>query len=144
MRIKDLKKQNFQKNMMGMTESVSKQAAVVDVRVPSEPHYPLVKFIIIKFVAMTVLTVVLAALQGWAAPRYYKTDQTAGFAMGLLHGALMPAALPGLLTGHDLPIYASNNAGRAYNIGYILGINTCGTFFFGIAFWRPRGVRLKR
>lgn len=126
-----------------MTDSVSKQVVVVQAQVPTQPHFSLAKLIIIKGVAMTVLTIVLAVMQGWAAPRFYKPESTAGFNMGLLEGALMPAALPGLLTGHDLPIYAPNNSGRPYNIGYILGINTCGTLFFGIAFWRPRGVKLK-
>jgi len=90
------------------------------------------------------LTLVLVFLQAWAAPRFYRPDRTAGFYVGLLEGALMPAALPGLLAGHDLPIYAPNNSGRPYNIGYIFGINACGTLFFGVAFWRPRGVRFKR
>jgi len=40
--------------------------------------------------------------------------------------------------GQDLPIYAPNNSGRLYNIGYIFGINTCGFLFFGVGFWRPR------
>lgn len=127
-----------------MTDSVSKQADVVQAQVPAQPYFSLAKFITIKFVAMTALTIALALLQGWAAPRFYKADRPAGFNMGLLEGALMPAALPGLLTGHDLPIYAPNNSGRPYNIGYILGINTCGTLFFGIAFWRPRGFKFKR
>jgi hypothetical protein len=126
-----------------MTDSVSKQAGVVQPQVPTERYFSLVKFLIIKFVAMTVLTIVLVVLQGWAAPRFYKPDRIAGFYTGLLEGALMPAALPGLLAGHDLPIYAPNNAGRGYNIGYILGINTCGTLFFGVAFWRPPGLKLK-
>jgi hypothetical protein len=127
-----------------MAEFVSKQAAVVEGRVPAQRHYSLVKFIIIKCVAMTALTIVLVVLQGWAAPRFYKSDRTAGFEMGLLEGALMPAALPALLAGHDLPIYAPNNAGRPYNIGYIFGINACGTLFFGIAFWKPPGLKFKR
>ncbi|HXC36355.1 MAG TPA: hypothetical protein VNV43_10800 [Candidatus Acidoferrales bacterium] len=126
-----------------MTDSVSKQASVVQAEVPAQRYFSLIKFITIKFAAMTALTIGLALLQGWAAPRFYKPDRTADFNMGLLEGALMPAALPGLLAGHDLPIYAPNNSGRGYNIGYILGINTCGTLFFGIAFWRPRGVKLK-
>ncbi len=98
-----------------------------------------VKLIVTKFIALTVLTVALAVLQAWAAPRFYKADRMVGFRIGLLEGALMPAALPGLLTGHDLSIYAPNNSGRPYNIGYILGINACGTLFFGIAFWGMRG-----
>ena len=93
---------------------------------------------------MTVLTLILVVLQAWAAPRFYRPDRTAGFYTGLLEGALMPAALPGLLAGHDLPIFAPNNSGRPYSIGYIFGINACGTLFFGVAFWRPRGVKFKR
>jgi hypothetical protein len=96
------------------------------------------KEIIARIIILTILGVALGMTHAWAAPRYYKPDHTAGFHLGLLEGMLMPAALPGLLTGHDLPIYAPNNAGRPYNIGYILGINTCGTIFFGIGLWQPR------
>lgn len=96
------------------------------------------KVIVIKFVAMTVISLALIFAQGWAAPRYYQPDYRAGFYMGLLEGALMPAALPGLLRGQDVPIYAPNNEGRAYKIGYILGLNGCGTFFFWVTFWKPR------
>lgn len=128
--------------LLAMTDSGSKQAAVVQGQAPSEPHFSLVRFIISKSVAMTVLTLVLVFLQAWAAPRFYRPDRTADFYVGLLEGALMPAALPGLLAGHDLPIYAPNNSGRGYNIGYITGINVCGTLFFGIAFWHPRKLRL--
>jgi len=96
------------------------------------------KVLIIKFLALTAISLVLIFAQGWAATRYYQPDYVAGFYTGLLEGALMPAALPGLLRGQDVPIYASNNEGRGYKIGYILGLNACGTFFFGIAFWQPR------
>jgi hypothetical protein len=99
------------------------------------------KVIIIKIIALTAISLALVFAQGWAAPRYYHSDYVAGFYTGLLEGALMPAALPGLLGGHDVPIYAPNNEGRGYKIGYILGLNTCGTFFFGVAFWQPRRKR---
>ncbi len=99
------------------------------------------KLITIKIIALTALTLVLGFAQGWASSRCYKPDHVAGFHMGLLHGMLMPAALPGLLMGQDLPIYAPKNSGRPYKIGYIFGINTCGTLFFGIAFWQPRRRR---
>lgn len=95
------------------------------------------KVIVIKLVAMTALSLGLIFGQNCAATRYYQPDYVAGFYTGLLEGALMPAALPGLMTGHDLPIYAPNNTGRGYKIGYILGLNACGTLFFGIAFWMP-------
>jgi len=51
----------------------------------------------------------------------------------------MPVALPGLLMGKDLPIYAPVNSGRLYKLGYIAGINLCGLLFFGVLFRRPRG-----
>jgi hypothetical protein len=50
---------------------------------------------------------------------------------------LMPVALPSLLLGKDVPIYAERNQGRIYKLGYIAGINACGFVFFGLAFWRP-------
>jgi hypothetical protein len=96
------------------------------------------KVMIIKTVALTVLGLALGLTQAWASSRSYDAKHVAGFHLGVLHGMLMPAALPGLLLGNDLPIYAPANIGRGYNIGYILGINFCGTVFFGISFWQPR------
>jgi hypothetical protein len=49
----------------------------------------------------------------------------------------MPIALPSLVLGKDVPIYATVNSGRFYKIGYIVGINVCGLAFFGPLFWRP-------
>src|SRR5437763_1334171 len=68
--------------------------------------------------------------------------QPAGFARGLLQGALMPMAMPNLLVGKDVAIYAENNTGVNYKLGYTAGVNGCGTVFFGIFFWRLR--RLKK
>lgn len=99
------------------------------------------KVIIIKIIALTALSLALGFTQDWASSRCYQPDHVAGFPMGLLEGAIMPAALPGLVMGRDLPIYAPNNLGRPYKIGYILGLNTCGTLFFGIAFFQPRRRR---
>jgi hypothetical protein len=119
-----------------MAESIPEPMAIPHVTAPD--RFSKARFIIIKAIALTALTLVLGFAQGWASSRCYKPDHVAGFHMGLLHGILMPAALPGLLMGQNLPIYAPNNSGRPYNIGYIFGINTCGTIFFGVAFWRPR------
>jgi hypothetical protein len=96
------------------------------------------RVIVIKIIALTAISLALIFAQGWASSRYYQPDYVAGFPTGLLEGAVMPAALPGLLEGKDVPIYAPNNMGRGYKIGYILGLNTCGTFFFGVAFWQLR------
>ncbi len=74
---------------------------------------------------------------GWASPLAFPKDSRAGFALGMLHGALMPMALPSLALGKDVAIYASDNTGRAYKLGYIVGIDVCGLIFFGALFWRP-------
>ncbi len=61
----------------------------------------------------------------------------AGLVWGMAHGALMPTALPALVMGKDVTIYAPNNQGRIYKIGYALGVNVCGLLFFGLVFWSP-------
>jgi hypothetical protein len=95
-----------------------------------------------KRLARKVVTLVLLGLlmgfgYDWAAPRFYGPERVPGFRLGILHGALMPVALPSLLLGKDVPIYAEPNQGRIYKLGYIAGINACGFVFFGLAFWRP-------
>ena len=62
----------------------------------------------------------------------------AGFGRGVLDGALMPGAMPPLLMGRNVTIYAQNNTGRTYKLGYTVGVNGCGALFFGIVFWRER------
>ena len=99
---------------------------------------PWVKEVVVKVTVLTLIGLFLAFGYGWAKPRFYEPDRVAGFGLGMLHGALMPMALPTLLIGEDAPIYAPNNAGRIYKLGYIAGINLCGMVFFGFAFWRPR------
>jgi hypothetical protein len=92
----------------------------------------------IKIAALTLFSVALGFGYDRAALRTYAPERVAGFFTGMMHGALMPAALPTLVFGKELPIYAPNNVGRGYNIGFILGLNTCGTLFFGLAFWHPK------
>ncbi len=86
--------------------------------------------------------IVLAVVFGWifakVSPHMFPRDKQPGFAYGLMHGGLMPMALPSLAMGQDVEIFASNNSGRGYKIGYICGINLCGLIFFGSAFWSPR------
>ena len=96
------------------------------------------KEVMVKIAILVLLSLLLGVGHGWAASRLYSPTRLAGFHTGVLEGILMPAALPSLLLGKDLPIYAPNNIGRGYNIGFLLGINFCGMVFFGIAFWRPR------
>jgi hypothetical protein len=119
------------------------EAAVPNQTAPAS-SMSLVKFIVVKSVLLIAVCVILGAAQAWMASWSYKPDRVAGFHIGIWHGMLMPAALPGLLMGQDLPIYAPNNTGRTYNIGYAMGINGCGVLFFSVAFWRPRGWRWDR
>ena len=91
-----------------------------------------------KILSLVVTGVVFGLAYDWAAPRFYRPEQTPGFWMGALHGALMPVAAPSLLMGKDVPIYAPTNTGRGYKLGYIAGINGCGLVFFGLTFWQPK------
>jgi hypothetical protein len=91
-----------------------------------------------RLLRLVVLGVLLAVFYAWGAPRFYPAAGVAGFWRGALHGALMPMALPALLAGRDVPIYAELNTGRSYKLGYIAGINLCGFVVFGMLFLKPR------
>lgn len=91
-----------------------------------------------KALTMAIVTVVFGWFYGWASPWAFPKERAADFKYGVLHGALMPLSLPTLVMGKDVPIFASDNTGRGYKIGYICGINACGLFFFGAAFRRPK------
>ena len=107
-------------------------------KTPAKAWGSRLKRLALKVVSLVVSGLVFGAAYNWAVPRCYGPDQVSGFRLGVLHGALMPVALPSLLMGKDVPIYAGNNVGRIYKIGYIAGINLCGLFFFGITFWPSR------
>ena len=72
-----------------------------------------------------------------------RRHEPAGFLLGVIQGALMPIALPNLLFGHDVPIYAAQNNGRLYKLGYTVGVNACGLIFFGVFFWRLCRLRAR-
>lgn len=100
---------------------------------PGTGRYWLKKIVLMKlrFIAAAI---VLGFLYAWASPLVYPKGQTFGFRHGLAHGALMPMALPSLVMGQDVEIFASDNNGRLYKLGYICGINVCGLLFFGFGF----------
>ncbi len=83
---------------------------------------------------------VVAMVFGFVMPRVVRASfapgAPAGFGRGVAHGALMPLAMPQLLFGKDVTIYASDNSGRTYKLGYTVGVNACGALFFGVAYWR--------
>lgn len=111
------------------------------IAVPESKTRARIKFILRKAATIIVVTVVFGWLYGWAAPWAFASKQPAGFAYGMLHGAMMPLSLPSLVVGRDVPIYAPENIGRIYKIGYICGVNICGIIFIGPIFWRPRPPR---
>ena len=96
------------------------------------------KLLFRKAVTLAIVTVAFGWFYGWASPWAFPQNRTAGFSFGLLHGAMMPLSLPSLVIGKEVPIYAVENSGRWYKIGYICGVNICGLAFIGPLFWRPR------
>jgi len=97
-----------------------------------------IKFFARKGIILAATTILFGWLYGVASPWAFPKSQTAGFGYGMLHGAMMPLSLPSLVIGKDVEIYALQNSGRFYKIGYICGINLCGLAFFGPLFWRPQ------
>lgn len=67
----------------------------------------------------------------------------AGFAQGFFQGATMPLAFPTLLVGVDVNIYAVDNDGVPYKLGYTLGVTGCGAAFFGTVYGRMARWRSK-
>jgi hypothetical protein len=103
---------------------------------------------ILRIAKRLVVLVALGLAIGWTLNRaeaaFEKRQERAGFLRGILQGALMPIAMPNLLFGHDVAIYAANNTGRTYKLGYTMGVNGCGLIFFGFFFWRIRRMRAAR
>jgi hypothetical protein len=91
-----------------------------------------------KIAYFLIASLLLGWFYGWSSPRAFPKNKTFGFGYGMLHGAMMPLALPSLLLGQNVEIFATDNSGRPYKIGYICGINVCGLVFFGPVFWHPR------
>ena len=89
-----------------------------------------------RVVSFVVVAVVLAFVTKILITISNREPGPAGFVRGVVHGALMPGAMPNLLVGNDVTIYAPDNTGRTYKLGYTVGVNGCGAVFFGISFWR--------
>ena len=99
-----------------------------------------------SLVSRVAAILLLAFVIGWTlnrvAQQLERNHRPAGFVRGLVQGALMPAAMPNLLIGHDVVIYAEkNNNGVFYKLGYTMGVNACGAIFFGIFYWRLKRWR---
>ncbi len=104
---------------------------------PARPPGLLHRLRLFKVARFIVITALFGWFYGWASPHCFPGQQRAGFSWGMLHGALMPMALPSLVMGEDVEIYDATNTGRFYKLGYIVGINLCGLVFFGSIFFSP-------
>jgi hypothetical protein len=95
--------------------------------------------------ARLLIVAIVAVSLGWIVQRSSaaldRDPAPAGFGRGMLHGAIMPMAMPNLIVGLDVTLYAPNNTGRAYKLGYTAGVNVCGLLFFSYFSWRIRSAR---
>lgn len=93
-----------------------------------------------RFLIRLLSLLLVAAVIGWilnhVSSSLERSSRPAGFTRGVLQGALMPMSMPNLLVGRDVSIYAQNNTGLSYKLGYTSGVNGCGAIFFGFMFWR--------
>ena len=103
--------------------------------VPSAPR-PFFVRVLRRLAGIIVVGILIGSVLHFVARQVHQSSQPAGFKIGLLHGALMPLALPNLAVGDNVTIYAESNTGRLYKLGYTAGVNACGLLFFGLFFWR--------
>lgn len=109
---------------------------MIDNQVELSPPRSLTRRILLRILSILTAAVVIGCVTSFFSHLSNRNPGPAGFARGVLHGALMPCALPNLLVGRDVTIYAPVNTGRTYNLGYTVGVNGCGAIFFGFFFWR--------
>ena len=113
----------------------------------SEPNIEVAKRGKRRWVVLVRLFAILSVawLLGWLLHRsagdLFPPGERAGLGRGILHGALMPLAMPNLIVGNDVTIYAPLNTGRGYKLGYTVGVNGCGLVFFYYFSWRIRHWR---
>lgn len=90
----------------------------------------------LRIVTVLAAALLMGVLEHHVSAALNRSAQPAGFARGILQGALMPCAFPNLLVGNDVMIYSQDNTGISYKLGYTCGVNACGALFFGFFFWR--------
>lgn len=104
--------------------------------VPRRADIQVVRRWALRLGAGLLLAITVGAISSGVSRVELERIEPAGFGAGLLHGVVMPCALPALVMGRDVMIYAVNNSGRPYKLGYTLGVNLCGAVFFGAMYRR--------
>ena len=112
-------------------------ASTINISAPARPRWNLV----VRLASILLLAFVIGWILNGVARQLNRSHRPAGFARGLVQGALMPASMPNLLISHDVAIYAENNNGVFYKLGYTMGVNGCGAIFFGVFYWRLKRWR---
>ena len=124
---------------MAEVKNMLSPMSATTINIPTAPHAR--RSLVSRLAAILLLAFVI----GWAlnrvAQQLDRNNRPAGFVRGLVQGALMPAAMPNLLIGHDVVIYAEKNTGVFYKLGYTMGVNACGAIFFGMFYWRLKRWR---
>lgn len=106
----------------------------------SKPHRAWWK-IPLRLLILVIMAASIGSLLNRVSASLERSARPAGFARGLLQGALMPMTLPNLAVGKDVAIYSVNNTGVSYKLGYTAGVNACGLIFFSLLFWRVTRLR---
>jgi hypothetical protein len=78
-----------------------------------------------KYLKSSLSIIVLILLVSSCAPEGYTSDEY-GFFSGIWHGICLPFAIIGKIFGSDIGIYAENNSGFLYWIGFIIGLGGLG------------------
>jgi hypothetical protein len=117
-----------QKHFRNLIAMPSSEQAHISLTPPVRRHW------VIRLAIMAVTAYLFAWACGVAMKADSKITTPPGLFRGMLHGAMMPVAWPALLAGHDQEIYAQTNSGVTYKLGYSLGVNASGLFFFGWLF----------
>src|SRR5436189_6401153 len=99
-----------------------------------QPQSPTWRRVVQRILTILAVAMALGYIMRHTSAALERSSRPAGFVRGVFQGALMPAALPNLLVGNDVVIYAQNNTGVMYKLGYTFGVNACGAIFFGIFF----------
>ena len=97
---------------------------------------PLWRKVVFRVLIILAVAILIGRTLEIIAKSMNASTRPAGFGHGMIQGALMPMAMPNLLVGKDVTIYAQNNTGLSYKLGYTAGVNGCGAIFFGFFFWR--------
>jgi hypothetical protein len=117
---------------------------MTDTQAKVAPQQTLLRRVLLRILSFLVFAAIIGFIINFAIQISNRSTGPAGFGKGVIHGALMPAAMPNLIIGNDVPIYAANNTGRTYKLGYTVGVNGCGLIFFGVFFWRVNRWRKRQ